>query len=51
MCAQVEERIRSSQPESAHLVKDNKRKKFNGKNSKLQEKPKWDKKKSSSSNS
>ena len=49
MCAQEEERIKSSQGESAHFVKDNKRKNFNGKNSKPQEKPKWDK--ASSSNS
>ena len=49
MCAQEEERIKSSQGESAHFVKDNKRKNFNGKNSKPQGKPKWDK--ASSSNS
>jgi hypothetical protein len=51
MGAQEEERIKSSQGESAHLVKDNKRKNFNSKNSKPQGKPKWDKEKSSSSNS
>ena len=34
MCAQEEEMIKSSQGESAHFVKDNKRKNFNGKNSK-----------------
>jgi hypothetical protein len=49
MCAQEEERIKSSQGESAHFVKDNKRKNFSGKNFKPQEKPKWDK--ASSSNS
>ncbi|XP_066307645.1 uncharacterized protein [Miscanthus floridulus] len=49
MCAQEEERIKSSQGESAHFVKDNKRKNFNGKNSKPQGKPKWDKSSSSSS--
>jgi hypothetical protein len=43
MCAQEEKRIKSSQGESAHFVKDNKRKNFHGKNSKPQEKPKWDK--------
>jgi hypothetical protein len=40
MCAQEEERIKSSQNESAHFVKDNKRKNFNSKNSKPQGKPK-----------
>jgi hypothetical protein len=34
MCTQEEKRIKSSQDESAHFVKDNKRKNFNGKNSK-----------------
>jgi hypothetical protein len=43
MCAQEEERIKSSQGESAHFMKDNKRKNFNDKNSKPQGKPKWDK--------
>jgi hypothetical protein len=38
-----EKRIKSSQGESAHFVKDYKRKNFNGKNSKPQGKPKWDK--------
>jgi hypothetical protein len=36
ICAQEEERIKSSQSESTHFVKDNKRKNFNGKNSKPQ---------------
>jgi hypothetical protein len=49
MCAQEEERIKSPQGESTHFVKDNKRKNFNGKNSKPQGKPRWDK--ASSSNS
>jgi hypothetical protein len=49
MCAQEKKRIKSSKGESAHFVKDNKRKNFNDKNSKPQGKPKWDK--TSSSNS
>jgi hypothetical protein len=49
MCDQEEERIKSSQGESAHFVKDNKRKNFSGKNFKSQGKLKWDK--ASSSNS
>jgi hypothetical protein len=49
MCAQEDERIKSSQGESAHFVKDNKRKSFNDKNFKPQGKSKWDK--TSSSNS
>jgi hypothetical protein len=43
MCAQEEERIKSSQGKSTHFVKNNKRKNFNGKNSKPQGKPTWDK--------
>jgi hypothetical protein len=49
MCAQEEERIKSSQGEFAHFVKDNKTKNFNSKTFKPQGKPKWDK--TSSSNS
>lgn len=39
MCAQEEERLKSSQGDSAHFVRDNKRKNFNGK--KPQGKSQW----------
>ena len=41
MCAQEEDRIKGSQGDSVHFVKDNK-KKFFHKNAKPQGKPKWD---------
>jgi hypothetical protein len=41
MCVQEEERLKSSHSESAHFVKDNRKKNFN-KNPRPQGKPQWD---------